>query len=420
MIRLLNSIKIEYLIYLVLILVFLSYSYVNFLFVEDSVVYFNRSNYLSANMFFYYNGHIQIFPQLISFLVSYFSPVLQVIFYSLYSFTCFIFFIYILNKLVADKKVLFLFVCYICSFFTVLIYNLANTNWTGLLITALYPILIFRSNNNISIIQFLILLFFSLSNLLSILTIPIYLFCFYLSKFKDIKIIFIIFWIIFFSFAMINFSSDRSDLLQNLNNNFVYIFSNFFSFFIPNINLISDIPSRITELSSFIGLIVLFFVIYKSNFDKILKFEFISLLIFSFSILLLAFLSREVNSFYVGPRYFLAIVVIFFIYVSYYTYKLKYFLLIMCIFSFLTIPLTIYKRHFENFNNETDFFKYLLKGKKVNHIINRDEHWDIILMNLNIQTDLCTKNIKEENIDERIIFCSDNDGYILKNSIIKN
>tara|TARA_B100001057_G_C22785156_1_gene925246 strand:- start:109 stop:777 length:669 start_codon:yes stop_codon:yes gene_type:complete len=218
---------------------------------------------------------------------------------------------------------------------------------------------------------------------------------------------------------MVNFSSDRSNLFQNLINNFLFIVNNFDSFFIPNFNLLSDYPTRITELISFLGLIVLIYIVLNSNLGKYFKIEFLSLISFCISILILAFLSREVNSFYVGPRYFFAIIVVFAIYFSYFSSKFRHLLIISCFFAFSLIPITVYIRYYESFNKNKDFFYHLLNGKKSNVIINREEHWDIILMDLKIESNLCTKNIIEKNIDERIIFCSDSDGYVIKDTILK-
>ena len=123
----------NFLIYFITLSTFLIYFYFNFLDLEDSDVFFNRANYLNSSFFYYYNGQIHPNAQILANLTSIFPPYLQALLYSFYCLFSFCLVLFLLNKII-QKEYLLLYVIYVCSFYTVLIYNVANSLWTAILI----------------------------------------------------------------------------------------------------------------------------------------------------------------------------------------------------------------------------------------------------------------------------------------------
>ena len=137
-------------IYFISTLIAISYFLFNFLDVEDSNVYFSRLNYLKGgDVFIYYNGQLAFLSQLVAYLLSGFSPFLQAFGYMLFSLMSFVIFMFLLSKVVQNNLLILIFVCYLGSFFPLLFYNLTNSIWPGLFITALIPVLALKENRNL-------------------------------------------------------------------------------------------------------------------------------------------------------------------------------------------------------------------------------------------------------------------------------
>ena len=120
----------DLLIYIIPLITFLIYFYFNFLEVEDSNVFFNRANYLDSSFFYYFNGQIHFNAQILANIVSILSPLLQALFYGLYCLVSFYIILILLRKIL-EREYILLYVIYVCSFYTLFIYNLANSLWSA-------------------------------------------------------------------------------------------------------------------------------------------------------------------------------------------------------------------------------------------------------------------------------------------------
>ena len=121
--------------YFISALIGISYFLFNFLDVEDSNVYFSRLNYLNdGGIFIYYNGQLQFLSQLIAYLLTFFPPFLQAFGYLLFSLFTFMLFIFLLGRIIENKLLILIFVCYLGAFSPLLFYNIANSIWPCLFI----------------------------------------------------------------------------------------------------------------------------------------------------------------------------------------------------------------------------------------------------------------------------------------------
>lgn len=112
--------------------------FLNFLTAEDSVVLFNRFNFLTdAPVFFYYAGYTSTFPQVTAFLLSFLNPVAQAILYSLVALGVFL--LLLREVFVATRSgLLVILLTAICAVFhPFVIYNLTFSFWPGLAILGL-------------------------------------------------------------------------------------------------------------------------------------------------------------------------------------------------------------------------------------------------------------------------------------------
>ena len=186
-------------IYFLCALISVSYFLFNFLDVEDSNVYFSRLNYLSGgNVFIYYNGQMAFLSQLVAYLLSIFPLFIQAIGYMVFSLISFLIFINLLSRVVQNNLLILLFVCYIGAFFPLLFYNLTNSIWPGLLITALIPVVALKENRNLTWTEFFLVIIFCTSQAPVLTTLPLYLFLLNRNVF-DLRIFFLIFWLLMFS-----------------------------------------------------------------------------------------------------------------------------------------------------------------------------------------------------------------------------
>lgn len=112
--------------------------YFNFLTAEDSLVLFNRYNFLEgAPVFFYYAGYWSLFPQSIAFLVSDLNPAIQAI---AYSFTALSIFLVLLREVfrASHSGLAVISVAVLTAVFApFMLFNLTYTFWPGLAILGL-------------------------------------------------------------------------------------------------------------------------------------------------------------------------------------------------------------------------------------------------------------------------------------------
>ena len=94
--------------FIIPLLVSVVYFFFNFFDVEDSYLYFSRVNYLDGPIFVYYNGHIQFLSQLLAYLLSSMSPLIQAVTYTIFALASLMFMITLLFKLINNKH-LFIF-----------------------------------------------------------------------------------------------------------------------------------------------------------------------------------------------------------------------------------------------------------------------------------------------------------------------
>ena len=399
-----------FLIFFIPIIVSLIYLFYNFLEVEDSNVFFNRYNLLeNPSIFFYYNGHKHIAPQLIAFTSSFFSPLQQIFFYFLYTILNFIFIIFLLKKIIHEKLLIF-FIIYISSFFTLLLYNLANTIWLSVSIAYLIYYLINKNIIKFNKLYFLIM-FISLSaSQASIVMLPIIFYTFIKkNNFKYYHLILFFWTLVLCIFVMPNWDSERTNIFQNLYQNFIYFVDHPLTFFFPKVNFLSEV---FIYSFKFLSLFFLFFVLIKK---KLPLFDYLFILT-GYFLILLAVLSKNTQTLFVSQRYFTLLFICFLIYFNNYyflnlnlTYK-KIINATLLLF-FLLVPLTISKRFNGKFNNSLNDLLQLQYGMKSNININRSAHWNIFLLEKKFKYSDCKKNNSDDNV-LKIIYCDDTNGEI--------
>lgn len=403
------------LIFSIPLITFFIYFYFNFLEVEDSNVYFNRANYLNSNVLYYFNGQIHFNAQILAKLTSFFPPLLQAFIYGLYCLISFYIVLILLNKIVRQEFCL-LYVIYVCSFYTLLIYNVANSLWTSITISFLILYLIILKKIKFNNLYFFTLIYFLSSSVASVVLLLPVIYLIFKSEYK-IKFTIIFFWIIITSFFIFpNWGSDRTDVVNNLSQNFFFLRNNFYLFFQPEFNLLSDIPSRILELSSFLGILIILVL----NFKK--KINFYDLIIIScgYGLIFLAFMGRVNDNIFIGQRYYVLIIITFILYFDQ-SFKInKKFLNILIIFSILVWPSTFIKRFGNKFDEANQNFKALIKGYDTETIIKRSDKWAVHLTKRKFNEKDCkipdNKNSFEPSKFSTnktlFIYCSDDLGLI--------
>ena len=398
-------------IYFISTLIAISYFLFNFLDVEDSNVYFSRLNYLKGgDVFIYYNGQLAFLSQLVAYLLSGFSPFLQAFGYMLFSLMSFVIFMFLLSKVVQNNLLILIFVCYLGSFFPLLFYNLTNSIWPGLFITALIPVLALKENRNLTWAEFFLVIVFCTSQAPVLTTLPLYLFLLKKTPF-DIKLLFLISWLLVFSlFLLPNWDSQRADMLLILKENILFFFSNPLTFFTPNISLKSDFPSRLVEFVSFFGMITIFLV---NLFRKHLQdFDF-GLILFALGILVLSFGSRISETFFIGPRYFLPSMIFFIILVGPYLINLSRVKTVISIFSILLVFLVFSERYLFGESTRINDLYSLMEGQDANVVIDRGGGWIIPLGEFSRDKQECLNTVTRSEKDRFLIFCGEGEGEIL-------
>ena len=397
--------------YLLSFLIAISYFIFNFLDVEDSNVYFNRLNYLQGgDIFIYYNGQIAFLSQLLAYSLSNFSPFFQAFGYMAFSLFSFILFISILSKIVRNNLLILIFVCYLGAFFPLIFYNLTNSIWTGLFITALIPVLAYKENRKLSWIEFITVLVFATSQAPVLVSLPLYLILLRRTGF-DFKLTILIPWILLFSlYVMPNWNSERADMSFILKENLFFFLSNPISFFIPQIVLKSDLPSRLVEFVSFFGMSFIFLVkVFKKDIEQL---DF-GILLFALGILFLAFSSRLSETFFIGPRYFVPSMIFFIILVEPYLLKLTRVVNLISILSIFIVLVVFSDRYLLDPVNRLKDFKDLFIESGQNVVIDRGGGWIIPLGSFMRQKNDCNVYENRSNEDKALIYCGEGKGEIL-------
>ncbi len=398
-------------IYLLSLLVAFFYFIFNFLDVEDSNVYFSRFNYLSdGDIFIYYNGQIAFLSQLVAYSLSNFPPFLQAFGYMAFSLISFILFISLLSKIVRNNLLILIFVCYLGAFFPLIFYNLTNSIWTGLFITALVPVIALKENRPLNWFEFSLVFVFSTSQAPVLVSLPLYLLL--LKKTGlDYKVVFIIFWILLLSLYFLpNWDSERADMLVTLKENFFFFLSNPINYFIPQISLKSDLPSRLAEFISFFGMSFVFLI-------KVLKKEMkaidLGLMLFALGILFLSFSSRVSETFFIGPRYFVPTMIVFIILIEPYLLRLKGVVSLMSTLSVLMVFVVFSDRYFFDPFTKLADFKNLLIKQESNIVIDRGAGWIVPLGSYSKQKTDCKIPEERNEGDKFLIYCGEGKGEIL-------
>lgn len=388
-----------------------SYFLFNFLDVEDSYVYFSRLNYLNdGDVFIYYNGQLQFLSQLIAYLLAFFPAFFQAFGYLLFSLLSFIFFTSLLGRIVENKLLILIFVCYLGAFSPLLFYNLANSIWTGLFITALIPVVAYKENRQLHWPEFFVVLIFSTSQAPVLVTLPMYLILFRKTG-VDFKLFFLIFWILILSVLILpNWNSERADLFLHFQTNIFSFFTDPLSFLTPTITLMSDYPSRFVELISFLGMIAFFFINLLRKRAKEMD---VGLLLFAGGILALSFSSKNYDNFFIGPRYFVPSMIVFMIFVEPFLFKLNKILKLISISSILLVLIVFADRYAENLNSKMNDLVYLVKGQESNKVIERGGGWIVPLGPYAKQKSDCSIPSKRLEEDKLLIYCGDELGEIL-------
>lgn len=110
----------------------------NFLTAEDSVVLFNRYNFLEdAPIYFFYAGYWSVFPQTIAFLVSEFNPAIQAVAYSLVALAVFMILLREIFKATHSGFLTVAVAVLATVFMPFMLFNLTYTFWPGLVILGL-------------------------------------------------------------------------------------------------------------------------------------------------------------------------------------------------------------------------------------------------------------------------------------------
>ena len=397
--------------YFISALIGISYFLFNFLDVEDSNVYFSRLNYLNdGDIFIYYNGQIQFLSQLIAYLLTFFPPFLQAFGYLLFSLLTFMLFIFLLGRIVENKLLVLIFVCYLGAFYPLLFYNIMNSIWPCLFITALIPVVAYRENRQLDWRDFFLVLIFSTSQAPVLVALPIYLILFRKTG-SDFKLFFLIFWILIFSTLILpNWNSERADLLLNLQTNILFFFTDPLSFLTPSFTLKSDPPSRLVEFISFFGMIIFFFInLIRKKVEEID----LGLLLFAGGILALSFSSKIYDNFFIGPRYFVPSMIVFMIFVEPFIFKFNKILKFISYSSILLVFIVFADRYIENAHNKMDDLVHLFKGQESNKIIERGGGWVVPLGEYSKQKSDCSIPAERLEGDKFLIYCGDELGEIL-------
>ena len=154
---------------------------------------------------------------------------MQALLYSFYCLFSFCLVLFLLNKII-QKEYLLLYVIYVCSFYTVLIYNVANSLWTAILIGYLIIYLVSIKKIEFNNFYFFVLLYYSSSSSASIVLLIPLIYLFFNSN-KKTKSAIIFFWIILFSiFFLPNLDSDRTNVVDNLLKSMSYLKNDFYLF----------------------------------------------------------------------------------------------------------------------------------------------------------------------------------------------
>tara|TARA_B110000263_G_scaffold94590_1_gene82732 strand:+ start:1318 stop:2574 length:1257 start_codon:yes stop_codon:yes gene_type:complete len=397
--------------YFISALIGISYFLFNFLDVEDSSVYFSRLNYLNdGDIFIYYNGQLQFLSQLIAYLLTFFPPFFQAFGYLLFSLLTFVLFIFLLGRIIENKLLVLIFVCYLGAFFPLLFYNIMNSIWPCLFITALIPVVAYRENRQLDWRDFFLVLIFSTSQAPVLVVLPIYLILFRKTG-SDFKLFFLIFWILIFSTLILpNWNSERADLLLNLQTNILFFFTDPLSFFTPSFTLKSDPPSRLVEFISFFGMIIFFFInLIRKKVEEID----LGLLLFAGGILALSFSSKIYDNFFIGPRYFVPSMIVFMIFVEPFIFKFNKILKFISYSSILLVFIVFADRYIENVDNKMDDLVHLFKGQESNKIIERGGGWVVPLGEYSKQKSDCSIPAERLEGDKFLIYCGDELGEIL-------
>ena len=397
--------------YFISALIGISYFLFNFLDVEDSSVYFSRLNYLNdGDIFIYYNGQLQFLSQLIAYLLTFFPPFLQAFGYLLFSLFTFMLFIFLLGRIIENKLLILIFVCYLGAFSPLLFYNIMNSIWPCLFITALIPVVAYRENRQLDWRDFFLVLIFSTSQAPVLVVLPIYLILFRKTG-SDFKLFFLIFWILIFSTLILpNWNSERADLLLNLQTNILFFFTDPLSFFTPSFILKSDPPSRLVEFISFFGMIIFFFInLIRKKVEEID----LGLLLFAGGILALSFSSKISDNFFMGPRYFVPSMIVFMIFVEPFIFKFNKILKFISYSSILLVFIVFADRYIENADNKMDDLVHLFKGQESNKIIERGGGWVVPLGEYSKQKSDCSIPAERLEGDKFLIYCGDELGEIL-------
>jgi hypothetical protein len=301
-------------------------------------------------------------------------------------------------------------VCYLGTFFPLLFYNLTNSIWSGLFITALIPVVALKEDRNLTRTEFLIVIIFCTSQAPVLTTLPLYLFL--LKKYQfDLKLLFLIFWLLFFSlFLLPNWGSQRADMLLIMKENIVYFFSNPLSFLVPNISLKSDLPSRFFEFISFFGMITIFLI---NLFKKHLKDFDIGLILFALGILALSFGSRISETFFIGPRYFLPSMIFFIILIQPYLVNMKKLMNLFSIMSILLVCIVFSERYLLDQSSKIKDILSLTQGQDANVVIDRGGGWVVPLGQFSRDKQECSNLLQRSEKDKFLIFCGEGEGEIL-------
>lgn len=112
--------------------------YFNFLTAEDSIVLFNRYNFLEgAPIYFYYAGYWSLLPQTVAFLVSNFDPEIQAVAYSAVALSIFLFLLREVFLASHSGLVTLCLAVLTATFAPFMLYNLTYSFWPGLAILGL-------------------------------------------------------------------------------------------------------------------------------------------------------------------------------------------------------------------------------------------------------------------------------------------
>ena len=302
-------------------------------------------------------------------------PFFQALIYGLYCLISFYIVLILLNKIVRQEFCL-LYVIYVCSFYTLLIYNVANSLWTAISISFLFLYLIILKKIKFNNLYFFTLLYFLSSSVASVVLLLPVIYLIFKKEYK-IKFTIIFFWIIITSFFIFpNWESDRTDVVNNLSQNIFFLTNNFYLFFKPKFNLLSDIPSRILELSSFLGILLILVLNFKKK-----NINFYDLIIIScgYGLIFLAFMGRLNDDIFIGQRYYVLLIITFILYFDQ-SFKIKTkFLNFIIIFAIVLWPATIIKRFHNKFDEANQNFRALIKGYESETIIKRSDKWEVHL-----------------------------------------